>query len=106
MPQINDCKIKQVDCVEYLEVFRDSKLTMHKHIETKLSAASGAIYKLRKYIPKRAFYSLVYSDFQYAIICWKNSSQIIKHKLQVKQNRIIVVNILCNKFHTKTRLKP
>ena len=25
-----------------------------KHLETKLSAASGAIYKFRKYIPQRA----------------------------------------------------
>ena len=49
-------------------------------------------------------YSLVYSHLQYAIICWGNSSQTIKHKLQVKQNRII--KTLCNKFGTKTRLKP
>ena len=81
---------------------------MEKHIETKLSVPSGAIYKLRKYIPQKAlisvYYSLVYSHLQYAIICWGNSSKIIKHKLQVKQNRII--KTLCNKFGRKTRLKP
>ena len=52
-PQINDCKIKQANCVKYLGVFLDVKLTWKKHtehIETKLSAASVAIYKLRKYI--------------------------------------------------------
>ena len=49
-------------------------------------------------------YSLEYSHLQFAIICWGNSSQIIKQKLQVKQNRII--NTLCNKFGKKTRLKP
>ena len=32
-----------------------------------------------------------------------NSSKTIKHKLRVKQNRII--KTLCNKFDTKTRLK-
>ena len=46
----------------------------------------------------------MYSHLQYAIICWGNSSKTIKHKLQVKQNRII--KTLCNKFGTKTRLKP
>ena len=48
--------------------------------------------------------SLVYSHLQFAIICWGNSSETIKNKLQVKQNRII--KTLCNKFGTKTRLKP
>ena len=89
-------------------VFLDDKLSWKKHIETELSAASGAIYKLRKYIPQKAlmsvYYNLVFSHLQYAIICWGNSSKTIKHKLQVKQNRII--KALCNKFGTKTRLKP
>ena len=107
-PRINDCKIKQANCVKYLGVFLDDKLTWKKHIETKLSATSGAIYTLRKYIPQKAlmsvYYSLVYSHLQYAIICCGNSSKTIKHKLQVKQNRII--KTLCNKFGSKTRLKP
>ena len=46
----------------------------------------------------------MYSHLQYAIICWGNSSKTMKHKLQVKQNRII--KSLRNKFGTKTRLKP
>ena len=50
------------------------------------------------------YYSLEYSHLQYAIICWGNSSKTIKHELQGKQNRII--KTLCNKFGTKTRLKP
>ena len=32
-----------------------------EHIETKLLAASGAIYKLRKYIPQRALMSVYYT---------------------------------------------
>ena len=50
------------------------------------------------------YYSLVYSHLQYPIICWRNSSKIIKHKVQVKQNR--VKKALCTKFGTQTRLKP
>ena len=110
-PQINDCKIKQANCVKYLRVLLDDKLAWKKHIEhieTKSSAAFGAIYKLRKYIPQKAlmsvYYSLVDPHLQYAIICWRNFSKTIKHKLQVKQNRII--KTLCNKFGTKIRLKP
>ena len=104
--RISDCKMKQANCVKYFEVFLDDKLTWKKHIErieTNLSAASGAIYKLHKYIPQKVlmsvYYSLVYSHFQYAIICWGNSFKTIKHKLQVKQNRII--KTLCNKLVQK-----
>ena len=54
-PQINDLKIKQANWAKYLGVFLDDKLTWNKHIEhieTKLSAASGATYKLQKYVPQ------------------------------------------------------
>ena len=47
------------------------------------------------------YYSLLYSYLHYAIVCWEFSFKTIKHKLQVKQNRII--KALCNK---KTTLKP
>ena len=32
----------------------NKNIKQYKHLETKLSAASGVIYKLRKYIPQRA----------------------------------------------------
>ena len=103
--------MKQDNCVKYLGVILGGKLTWKKHIEqirTKLLAASGAIYKLHKYIPQRALmsvcYSFVYSHLQYAIICWENPSKTIQHQLQVKQNCII--KTLCNKCVSRTRLKP
>ena len=88
----------------------DDKLRWNQHIETKLSAGSGDIYKFRKYIPQlRAlmtvcYYSLVYYHLQYGIVCGKKSSKITKYKLLVKQIRII--KTLCNKFSRKTKLKP
>ena len=47
-------------CVKYFGVLLDDKLNWYKHIqhlETKLSAATGAIYRLRKYLP---YHVLVY----------------------------------------------
>jgi len=109
--QINDSIIKQADCVKYLGVYLVDKLSWNRHIEhieTKLSAATGALYKLRKYISQNSlmlvYYSLAYSHLQYAIICWGNTSKTIKRSLQVKKNHI--VKIICNKFGKKTRLKP
>ena len=75
--QIDGCDvIPHSHCVKYLGVILDDKLNWYKHIqhlEIKLSAASGAIYKLRKYLPYPVFISvycsLVYSHLQYAIIC-------------------------------------
>ena len=79
-----------------------------QQIETKLSAAFGALYKLNKYVPKKAllsvYYSLTYSHLQYAIICRENASKTIVNRLQVKQNHI--VKILCNNFGWKTRPEP
>ena len=86
-------------------------LSWNRHIqqiESKLSAACGALYKFHKYVPKRAllsvYYSLAYSHLQYAIICWGNANKTLIKRLQVKQNR--VVKILRYKFGRKTRFMP
>jgi len=47
---------------------------------TKLSAATGALYKLNKHIPKSALMAVytiivVYSHLQYAITCWGNTAK-------------------------------
>ena len=44
---IQSSKINQTDCIKYLGVYLDDKLKWHKHIdyiESKLSAATGALY--------------------------------------------------------------
>ena len=101
----------QANCIKYLGVFLDDKLNLYKHIEhleSKLSAAAGAMYKLRKFLPRHAlipaYYSLIYSHLQYAIICWGGTSKTCIRKLQVKQN--LIVKILYNKFGKKTGLNP
>ena len=109
--QINGCRINQSKHVKYLGVYLDDKLNWHKHveyIETKLSAATGALFKLSKYLPTRTlvpvYYSLAYSHLQYAIITWGNSAKFNIHKLQVKQNRM--VKIMCKKHGRKLKLLP
>ena len=106
--QIDGCDVIHSHCVKYL---LDDKLNWYKHIqhlETKLSAVTGAIYRLRKYLPCPVlipvYYSLVYSHLQYAIICGGSTYKSYIHKLQVKHNHI--VKILSSKLGKKTRLKP
>jgi len=84
-------KLKQEHCVKYLGVYFDDQLKWNKrieHIETKLSRAIGALFKLRKYVPQKAlisvYYSIVYSHLTYAIIAWGNSTKTIMQKLQNK----------------------
>ena len=106
-----DSEFRQTDCVKCLGVHIDSNLSWNRHIqqiESKLSAASGALYQLHKYVPKKAllsiYYSLAYSHLQYAIVFWGSANNSLIKSLQVKQNHL--VKILCNKFGRKTRLKP
>ena len=108
---INNQKINQSDCVKYLGVYLDDRLSWCRHIDyivTKMSSATGALYKLRPYIPQSAllavYYSLVYSHLVYGIICWGNTTKMSLSKLQVKQNRII--KLICNNSYQRTKLKP
>ena len=108
---LGDSELRQTDCVKYLGVHIDSNISWNRHIqqiESKLSAASGALYQLHKYVPKKAllpiYYSLAYSHLQYAIICWGSANNSLIKSLQVKQNHLD--KTLCNKLGRKTRLKP
>ena len=107
---INNQKINQSDCVKYLGVYLDDRLSWCRHIDyivTKIPSATGALYKLRPYIPQSAllavYYSLVYSHLVYGIICWGNTTKTSLSKLQVKQNRII--KLICNNSYQRTKLK-
>ena len=105
---LGDSELRQTDCVKYLGVHIDSNLSWNRHIqqiESKLSAASGALYQLHKYVSKKAllsiYYSLAYSHLQYTIVCWGSANNSLIKSLQVKQNHLI--KILCNKFGRKTQ---
>ena len=93
---INKVNIKQVKTIKYLGVIMDHKLNWHQHIEylcTKLSKASGIIYKLRKQVPNRVliliYNSLVASYIRYGITAWGQASTSALRKLQTLQNKIV-----------------
>ena len=78
---INNNKIEKVNCIEYLGAKIDDKLTWRehiKHIESKLSSACGAIYRLRQTVSEeyvRTFYfAHAYFHLQYSILAWFNTS--------------------------------
>merc|ERR1712150_140060 len=71
---INGKRIEKVNCIEYLEVKIDDKLTWTnhiKHIEGKLSSACGAVYRLRQHVSQeclRIFYfAHAYFHLQYSV---------------------------------------
>ena len=79
---INSNRIERVDCIEYLGIRIDDKLTWKnhiKHIEGKLSSACGAIYRLRDKVNQeclRSFYfAHIYFHLQYAILAWYNTQK-------------------------------
>ena len=93
---INKNNIKQVDEFKYLGVIFDNKLSWKNHIEylqTKLSIASGVIYKTGKYMPLNArmlvYNSLVDTYLRYGIMAWGTSAEYLRERLQASQNRVL-----------------
>ena len=79
---INNNRIERVDCIEYLGIKIDDKLTWKTHIkyiEGKLSSACGAIYRLRDKVNQeclRSFYfAHIYFHLQYSILAWYNTQK-------------------------------
>ena len=108
---IQRSKINQTNGIKYLGVYLDDEIKWHKHnnfIESKLSAASGALYNLHIYVLQTVlisvYYSLVYSYLQYSVIGWGTTTKTLLLKLQVKQNHI--VRIISFKMKRKAKLKP
>ena len=71
---INHNKIGK-NCVKYLGVYINDKLTWKNQIDlicSKLSRVCGMVFKLRHYVPlstlKLVYYSLFHSNIQYSLI--------------------------------------
>ena len=105
--KINDCNsefkviidnqiITKVDCVKFLGVYFDCKLTWHQHvnyISNKLSKSIYIINRLRNKLPCSTllsiYYSLFYSHINYCIILWGSASKTNLNKLVVLQKRAV-----------------
>lgn len=88
--------IKRATKIKYLGLFLDETLSFSdhiKHVETKLSSASGILWKLRRQLPqhikKKIYQSLFETHLSYMINVWGTASDDAIKYLQVIQNRAL-----------------
>ena len=93
---INKNNIKQVDIFKYLGIILDNSLSWKPHIEylqSKLSSASGIMFRTRKYMPspvlRLVYNSLVDSYLRYGIASWGTAAAYLCDRLQASQNRVL-----------------
>ena len=93
---INDQKIEQVSCFDYLGVKIDDKLSWKnqiKHLESKLAQSCGAIARIRHITNQQClrvlYYGHVYSYLQYAVLAWSTANKKDMKKLISLHNRCI-----------------
>jgi hypothetical protein len=74
---LNGVSLLQKDCVKYLGIYLDSKLSWKNHIDhvkKKLSSSISVIYNLRSFVTpvilKQIYYSFIYSNILYGIEVW------------------------------------
>ena len=101
---INQSLIAKSECVKYLGVYLDNKLSWRTHIDKickKVSKVCGMIYKLRYYVPlstlKIVYFSLFHSHIQYSLLNWGRASKSILYKLKILQNKILRAMLFCSK---------
>ena len=93
---INGKSLQKVDCVKFLGVLIDSKLTWHEHIKyisTPVAKSVGILSKLKHILPRsilRSLYqTLVLPHLTYCCIIWSGSSKYLSNKLIIMQKRAI-----------------
>jgi hypothetical protein len=74
---LNNVPLEQKDCVKYLGIYLDHKLSWNHHIDIvkkKLSSAISIIYKLRYFVSpdilKHIYYAFIYSNILYGLEVW------------------------------------
>ena len=103
---INDNKIEQVSCFDYLGVKIDNRLSWKdhiKHLESKLAQSCGAIARIRHITSQKClrvlYYGHVYSYLQYAVLAWSTANKNDMKKLTSLHNRIIRLMCLHGPLH-------
>lgn len=102
--KINNFDILKTDCIKYLGVLIDDKLSWKNHIEnmcSRLSKICGLIFKLRHYVPlttrKLIYFSMFNSVILYSLINWGRASNSLIHKVEVLQNKFIRASMFCSR---------
>ena len=100
---INHNLIEKSECVKYLGVHLDNKLSWRTHIDKvckKVLKVCGMIYKLRYYVPlstlKIVYFSLFHSHIKYSLLNWGRASKSIPYKLKILQNKILRAMLFCS----------
>ena len=101
---INQNLNEKSECVKYLGVYLDNKLSWRTHIDMickKVLKVCGMIYKLRYYVRlstlKIVYFSIFHSHIQYSLLNWGRASKSILYKLKILQNKILRAMLFCSK---------
>ena len=93
---INGKLLQRVDCVKFLGVFIDSKLSWHDHIKyisTTVAKGVGVLSKLKHILPRsilRSLYqTLILPHLTYCCTIWSGCSKYLLNKLFILQKRAI-----------------
>ena len=93
----------EVQCIKYLGVILDNKLSWIQHIsyvKSKVSKGIGIMYKARNYINKKAllglYHSYIYPYLIYCIGSWGNASNCHIDPLSMLQKRILRILTFSN----------
>ena len=101
--KIDNTNIKEVQCIKYLGVILDNKLSWIQHIsyvKSKISKGIGIMYKARNYVNKNAllglYHSYIYPYLIYCIESWGTASNCHIDPLYILQKRILRILTFSN----------
>ena len=103
--KMNNLSIERVDCIQYLGVLLDDKLSWkYCTIIKRISKICGLSFKLHHYVPlstrKFIYYSMFQSTFLYTSINWRRTTKSCLHQLEVLQNNFIKTSLFLLKTTT------
>ena len=86
--KIDNLSVKEKDCIKYLGVLIDNKLSWKQHsqyVNMKISKGIGVLAKMRHFVPsdvlKQLYHAFVSPHLSYAVINWGNAPKCATTKL-------------------------
>ena len=100
---MDNCILSRTNCLKYLGVMLDNKMSWIEHItyvKNKVSKGIGIIYKARRYLNKKSlvnlYHSYIYPYLIYCIESWGNAAACHIYPLFILQKRIVRLITFCN----------